>query len=537
MLGFFLLVVMVAQSPGIGLGSWQRESLPQHQQVVYRGPEPRSAPTARVTSSTPARSHAAAPSPVLKRSGLTPSQGEASALPGPRAAVASASPSAPMSSADDSGTVHLNDHAAMEAGVWLRDLQPPADATQEDNEMPRVLILTPVKNAVRHLPRYFEHVRSLNYPLHRISIGFLDSDSDDSVRKFENGTIAQLDNVIPTIEMIRQELPSLRRQFRRVNAWQKDFGLDLPRHDRHLFHKQQARRAVLAKSRNHLLSLALRDEDWVLWVDADLKGYAPDILRDLLASGKSIVVPNCVMEPGGRSYDLNSWQKKPGGDDLREGDGGGEEHSRDDTALAVDFDFSAGTTGDLVDLCGERLGVSEADVAKFKARVASEWLDTPDVAARLQPFEWELLSLPAGLQSCLLATAKREMHRPKRDKGAAGGRGSDATSVYATGFETPFGMPPASAGCKCSFDGPLLLEGYSPTGNVPMHKLKSQGEIVPLDGVGGAMLLVRADVHREGLVFPTFPFRQRIETEGLAFMARDMNHGVWGMPFLEVYHK
>lgn len=61
-------------------------------------------------------------------------------------------------------------------------------------------------------------------------------------------------------------------------------------------------------------------------------------------------------------------------------------------------------------------------------------------------------------------------------------------------------------------------------------------DIVPLDGVGGAMLLVYADVHREGLMFPPFPYKGRIETEGLAIMAWDMGYGAYGLPNVEVLH-
>ena len=45
-----------------------------------------------------------------------------------------------------------------------------------------------------------------------------------------------------------------------------------------------------------------------------------------------------------------------------------------------------------------------------------------------------------------------------------------------------------------------------------------------------------AELHRHGLVFPPFPYRGRIETEGLAMMAMDMGALSWGLPFLEVLH-
>lgn len=60
--------------------------------------------------------------------------------------------------------------------------------------------------------------------------------------------------------------------------------------------------------------------------------------------------------------------------------------------------------------------------------------------------------------------------------------------------------------------------------------------VARLDAVGGAMLLVHAELHRHGLVFPPYPHRHRIETEGLSMAALDMGVLSWGLPFLEVLH-
>lgn len=165
---------------------------------------------------------------------------------------------------------------------------------------------------------------------------------------------------------------------------------------------QLRRRAVLARSRNHLLSRALADEDWVLWIDVDVIDYPADIIERLLATGKDIVYPHCVIEPGDepkRTFDRNAWR----------------DHGR--------------------------------------------------------------------------------LH---------------------------------------------------------MDDLRAEGDLVPLDTVGGTMLLVRADAHRDGLVFPPFPYGGgsalirdtnffsagpgEIETEGLGVLASDMGYECWGMPNLEVLH-
>lgn len=59
---------------------------------------------------------------------------------------------------------------------------------------------------------------------------------------------------------------------------------------------------------------------------------------------------------------------------------------------------------------------------------------------------------------------------------------------------------------------------------------------VPLDGVGGTALLVHADVHRAGLVFPEIPYRDLLETEAFGTLARDLGLTPVGLPNLRVIH-
>ena len=61
-------------------------------------------------------------------------------------------------------------------------------------------------------------------------------------------------------------------------------------------------------------------------------------------------------------------------------------------------------------------------------------------------------------------------------------------------------------------------------------------ERVAVDSVGATMLLVRADVHRSGLVFPDFSDRGYIETEAFAMRAIERGHAALGLPDLEVFH-
>lgn len=259
-------------------------------------------------------------------------------------------------------------------------------AGEAPEKLPLVLILTPIKDAAAHLPSYLHGIRTLTYPHDRLSIGFLESDSRDH-------TYAEL----------KRHLSALNREFRRAQIWRHDFGYRLPPWpDRGHARLQVQRRTVLAKSRNHLLFHALDDEEWVLWLDVDVVTYPPDLIERLLATGKDIVHPNCVLEPGGPSWDQNAW--------------------RDD-------------------------------------------------------------------------------------------------------------------------------------GQFHLSDLAHEGDLVELDAVGGTVLMIKADIHRDGLIFPSFLYglenprirtnrgdgdtaqRGELETEGLGIMARDMGHIPWGMPHLEVVHR
>ena len=82
----------------------------------------------------------------------------------------------------------------------------------------------------------------------------------------------------------------------------------------------------------------------------------------------------------------------------------------------------------------------------------------------------------------------------------------------------------------------LMLEGYMPTKRKYLTHLRDEGRVVPIDGVGGCVLLVRAECHRQGLVFPPYVFDHHIETEGLGRVAKEMGYKIYGMPRVEVFH-
>lgn len=159
---------------------------------------------------------------------------------------------------------------------------------------PRILILTPVKNATRHLATYMQSLERLDFPRDSLGIGLLEGDSGDG-----------------TYEALLALRPRLEARFGRVGIWKRDYGFHIPPGvPRWTPAYQLQRRAVLARSRNQLLMRALTDEDWVLWLDVDVVSYPRDLLRRLLSYERDILHPNCVLEPGGRSFDLNAWCNK-----------------------------------------------------------------------------------------------------------------------------------------------------------------------------------------------------------------------------------
>jgi hypothetical protein len=100
---------------------------------------------------------------------------------------------------------------------------------------------------------------------------------------------------------------------------------------------------------------------------------------------------------------------------------------------------------------------------------------------------------------------------------------------------------------KGSFD----LNAWRDHGKKHIHDLYRE-ELAPLDSVGGTMLLVNADLHRDGLVFPPFPYGKEnpkirpnktnlwhgeLETEGFGIMAHDMGIQPYAATKVRIEHR
>jgi hypothetical protein len=258
------------------------------------------------------------------------------------------------------------------------------DATPKKGE---ILIAVPVRDAADTLDRLFECLLSLRHPRDELSLAFLEGDSSDN-----------------SFEMLRAFAKVHAGAFRRIEVIKCDYGVTTPE-PRWALESQRSRRSHIAKVRNELLRQALRDEDWVLWIDADMIAFPDDIVSTLLSINARIVHPNAVRVPGGPSMDLNAW--------------------------------------------------------------VTEWKMSPGAMA------------------------------------------------------------------------PWIIDGlYQPP---PGHRRLYLSDLryrdaVRLNSVGGTMLLVDANLHRAGLLFPETPYRYLIETEGFAMAACDMGIFPVGLPNVEVVH-
>lgn len=158
-------------------------------------------------------------------------------------------------------------------------------------DVPNILILTPVKNAIDHWGKYWSLIERLDWPKERLSLGILESDSTDG-----------------TFKMLEAKRGEMEARMARVTLHKRDFNFQMPKGiPRWEPAFQLARRQILARSRNHLLFAALGDEDWVLWIDVDMDEFPSHTIQRLLSHERDILQPHCVTKAGGPTFDLNSW--------------------------------------------------------------------------------------------------------------------------------------------------------------------------------------------------------------------------------------
>ncbi|XP_064652979.1 uncharacterized protein LOC135503358 [Lineus longissimus] len=167
-------------------------------------------------------------------------------------------------------------------------------------KLPRVLILTLLHNSEKKLPHYFELVNGLSYPKELISLVLGEDNSKDDTRMVAEQGVKDLKGF-------------WRAEFRHLEPLEgKHKGWGTEHHSKHYKNIQYQRRRHLALARNLLMSHALYDEEYVLWLDSDVMEFPKDLIEQLLQPDKDIIVPNCLIRYVGNvvlPYDLSSWRE------------------------------------------------------------------------------------------------------------------------------------------------------------------------------------------------------------------------------------
>lgn len=158
-----------------------------------------------------------------------------------------------------------------------------------------IAILVPVRDASQHLAGLLAAIDKLEVSKERVKLVFCEGDSRDD-----------------TYERLVQVTDPLRPFYREILLLRKVAGTRFDRSRRWRSSIQRSRRAGIARVRNHMIDHGLNDtDDWALWIDADVWSFPKDIVAQLMEAKARIVVPNCVVKPGGPSFDHNSFASKP----------------------------------------------------------------------------------------------------------------------------------------------------------------------------------------------------------------------------------
>lgn len=154
-----------------------------------------------------------------------------------------------------------------------------------------IAILVPVRDGAQHISGFLALIEQLEFPKERIKLVFCEGDSIDD-----------------SFDQLVERTKPFRASYREILILRKETGTRFKHSRRWLSSVQRDRRAGLAKVRNHLIDHGLDEsDDWALWIDIDVWRFSPDIIEELLSAKARIVVPNCVNEPGGESFDTNSF--------------------------------------------------------------------------------------------------------------------------------------------------------------------------------------------------------------------------------------
>lgn len=154
----------------------------------------------------------------------------------------------------------------------------------------KVLIGILVKNTEVYLRNLAQQIINIKYPKEKITIVFLESDSDD------NSFNLLKNEIVPML---------LRFNYENVILDKKDMGFKLHPQHRHLNNVQTNRLKCLCISRQYIIDRYLSDNDYIFWIDSDYEYIPPKILIKLLSFKVDIIIP-CVRLKNGTLYDTGT---------------------------------------------------------------------------------------------------------------------------------------------------------------------------------------------------------------------------------------
>lgn len=237
--------------------------------------------------------------------------------------------------------------------VEFFDLKHSEPCKSEVKKNDNILILIPLKSFYSTLKLVFFNLMNLTYDHSLIDVGFIVSETspdDESIVLLKNLALLMQNKTLYFFfnnEIKKKQRPNrymnsyenfifeennrefaeifklnkiesyddFVKPFKSINIYLKNFN-DHTKHDfetRHKYSNQSERRKILAKSRNWLLSTALKPyHSWVFWRDSDILYSPGTIIEDLMRQNVDIIVPNVWRKMPGflnneQPYDLNSW--------------------------------------------------------------------------------------------------------------------------------------------------------------------------------------------------------------------------------------
>ena len=152
------------------------------------------------------------------------------------------------------------------------DGPPPTNRTDYN-----ILILIPFSERMPRMKEYLTLLSTLTYPRGRISIGIGQYRDDES----------EFIKLASEFEHFREILPYRYAPHARTTATDSETDID-PLRGQH----------ETATRKNELLIRALKaHHQWVVWMDADLEYFPPNLIELMLSPNRAIVAPICVTKP------------------------------------------------------------------------------------------------------------------------------------------------------------------------------------------------------------------------------------------------